>query len=246
MSGRGRKAGERSPLLGGDAFAALVARAAAESWGGPSIGAVMTRCGAALAGAVYRESASTDAAPADRPVDLTGMDCVTFLMNAFAFARLLRAGGSASPKRFLEHVESLRRRGGRRASGVNECYEDCLDDWTARGLVRDITPALGGRRLRSVPKAQSGRTGAPRPVCCAAPDALERAAALEEGDIATVFAAGGGGAVSAEHVGLLRRDGAKVGFLHMREGAGVVSEPSFPAWARRFPGVAGVSILRPI
>jgi hypothetical protein len=84
-------------------------------------------------------------------VNMDGMDCWTLFEIALGMARLVALRPPPyQPREMLRLIEIDRYRGGRctgRFDSRLHHLEDWIQDNERRGLVRDITPSLGGRKL---------------------------------------------------------------------------------------------------
>jgi hypothetical protein len=81
--------------------------------------------------------------------NFNGLDCWTFFEVSLAFARMLdEPRDNWTPGTFLHYIELDRYRGGRCDGYLSRLHylEDWLHDNDRRGLVRDLTRALGGVR----------------------------------------------------------------------------------------------------
>ena len=84
-------------------------------------------------------------------VNMKGMDCWTLFEIALAMGRLVALHSPPySPQEMLRLIEMDRYRGGRctgRFDSRLHHLEDWIQDNERRGLVKDITPSLGGKKL---------------------------------------------------------------------------------------------------
>ena len=82
-------------------------------------------------------------------VNLRAFDCVTFVENAVVLAGMIRAGKTDFAD-FAAALERIRYRGGRRNGYPSRLhyFTDWLRDNGRRGIVRDITAAIGGCPFR--------------------------------------------------------------------------------------------------
>ncbi len=78
-------------------------------------------------------------------VNITGLDCVTFVENCLIFSRLIKEG-KADFEDYMKELEKIRYR-----NGINEGYSSRLHyftDWIydneQKGIVNDITQVIGG------------------------------------------------------------------------------------------------------
>jgi hypothetical protein len=119
------------------------------------IGTAIAEIGRTFVGTAYVPQTLEVQGPEGLVIDFQGLDCVTFVENAFALARFVRGGGagllddrSAAEARYQQLLAELRYR-----DGVIDGYPSRLhyfSDWIAdnarRGLVVDIGAELGGVR----------------------------------------------------------------------------------------------------
>jgi hypothetical protein len=82
-------------------------------------------------------------------VNLRAFDCITFVENAVVLAGMIRAGKTGFAD-FSAALERIRYRGGRCDGYPSRLhyFTDWLRDNGRRGIVRDITPSIGGRPFR--------------------------------------------------------------------------------------------------
>ncbi len=80
-------------------------------------------------------------------VNLRGLDCLTFVENAVALARISNVD-SLRVKHFLEQLEKIRYRKGRRTdySSRLHYFSDWIFDNQQKGVLTDITEKIGGIR----------------------------------------------------------------------------------------------------
>lgn len=134
---------------GEDKFQQLVVRAKAENWKSLPIGERTAAVGQAMVGTPYRSyTLEIDNRIESPSVNFKGVDCWTFFEIALGFARMLdEPETNWTPQTLLRYIELDRYRSG-------ECTGDYLsrlhylEDWLydndRRGLVQDLTRALGG------------------------------------------------------------------------------------------------------
>jgi hypothetical protein len=111
------------------------------------IGQIVTRIGRTFVGAPYVPGTLDPDGPEKLIVNLREFDCVTFVENSLALARTARAG-SVDVNDYIEELRRIRYR-----DGVSVRYPERLhyfSEWIAanseKGIVRDMTAALGGLR----------------------------------------------------------------------------------------------------
>ncbi|MDP5169056.1 MAG: DUF1460 domain-containing protein [Bacteroidia bacterium] len=109
------------------------------------IGEVMVEVGKGLLGTPYvAQTLEIDAAE-PLVINLTGLDCTTFLENAVVFSRLLKLG-NLTEQSFQTELEALRYRDGVRdgyGSRLHYFTEWMLDN-EEKGVIRQISEELGG------------------------------------------------------------------------------------------------------
>ena len=134
-------------------FQAKVRQAAERGLDTVPIGTAVAEIGRTFVGTAYVPQTLEVEGPERLVIDFRGLDCVTFVENAFALARFVRAGGAgllpdrpAAEAAYGRLLAELRYRG-----GVIDGYPSRLhyfSDWIAdnarRGLVVDIGAELGG------------------------------------------------------------------------------------------------------
>ena len=82
-------------------------------------------------------------------INLRAFDCVTFVENAIVLAAMIRAGKTDFAD-FAAALERIRYRGGRRRGYPSRLhyFTDWLRDNERKGILRDITAAIGGIPFR--------------------------------------------------------------------------------------------------
>jgi hypothetical protein len=82
-------------------------------------------------------------------INLRAFDCVTFVENALVLAGMIRAGKTGFMD-FAADLERIRYRGGRRRGYPSRLhyFTDWLRDNGRKGIVREITAAIGGSPFR--------------------------------------------------------------------------------------------------
>jgi hypothetical protein len=139
----------RTVFRGQDRFNQLVARAKADNWSSLPIGERTAAVGQAMVGTSYRSfTLEVDNRIESPSVNFTGLDCWTFFETSLALARMLgEPEENWTPERLLHYIETDRYRGGE-CTGAYLSRLHYLEDWlydnNRRGLVTDLTRALGG------------------------------------------------------------------------------------------------------
>lgn len=113
---------------------------------GETVAELMVRAGKSMEGQPY-VAGTLDESPEELRIYLTKTDCIIFVETCLALARTAKDGGDFQA--FANEVRQSRYRGGR-----TEAYADRLHyttEWArqgeARGVLQDITRALGGEPL---------------------------------------------------------------------------------------------------
>jgi hypothetical protein len=139
-------------FVGPQKFQQLMNRGYRAGWAKLPLGERVNKFALALRGTPYvnytLELHDTIEAPS---VNMHGMDCWTLFEIALCMARLVALHPPPySPQEMLRLIEMDRYRGGRctgRFDSRLHHLEDWIQDNARRGLVKDITPSLGGRKL---------------------------------------------------------------------------------------------------
>ena len=139
-------------FIGQQKFQQLMNRGYRAGWAKLPIGERVNKFALALRGTPYvnytLELHDTIEAPS---VNMNGMDCWTLFEIALCMARLVALHPPPySPQGMLRLIEMDRYRNGRctgRFDSRLHHLEDWIQDNERRGLVKDITPSLGGKKL---------------------------------------------------------------------------------------------------
>ena len=262
---------------GQDQFNRLVAKAKAGNWKALPIGERTAAVGQALAGTRYMHfTLEIDNRIESPSVNFQGMDCWTFFEIALSFARMLNEPESNwTPERMLHYIEMDRYRGG-------ECTGDYLsrlhylEDWLydndRRGLVEDMTRALGGRSVphsaremsagwrhyrylaanRSLlgPLARMEANVSSRPLYEIPKDRVAGIESkLRSGDIIGIISRDGG-RYSTAHVGLaLRTSDGVLHFMHASSPSNygrVIVDSELSKYLYRYRSDSGILVARPL
>jgi len=258
-------------FVGVPIFNEILGRAQAEHWSRLPIGEIVGRVGIALVGTPY--VASTLELYDDREVcsvNLNGLDCVTFYEISLGFARMLLHGGRA-PKDLLREITFTRYRGGKLDGYLSRLHytSDWIEDNDAKGVVRNLTPALPGairmdkridfmsthpnayRQLRAnpglVPRMAALETKISSRKPWYVPNASVSAAEplLQTGDIVGIATSAGG--LDCSHTGLVYVDNSGTRrFLNASSAKGqVVLGERLSEYAANYRRNIGVMIARP-
>jgi hypothetical protein len=120
-------------------------RVAAEKWNRLPIGDLMGNIGTLLLGTPYVGGTLEGTGPEICRADLTGLDCVTFFENVLAMARCSKLG-TPSWDAFIKQITRTRYRDGQLDGYASRLHytAEWIENNVAKGIVRDVTPDLGG------------------------------------------------------------------------------------------------------
>lgn len=256
-------------------FDALVAQA--DAWKSLPIGERVAAVGRAMTGTPYRHYTLEIDDRIEAPsANLIAMDCWTFFEQALAFARMLAEPREQwTPETMLKHLERDRYRGGD-CDGTYLSRLHYLEEWIVdngrRGLVQNITGALGGSRVTVTAREmtvnwRSYRYLKANPALRAGIHAMEERVEgigmtmlpkskvpgiegkLKSGDIVCIATRDAGG-FGTSHVGLAYRgsDGV-LHFMHAsapRNYGKVVLDSRLSEYLSRFKTIAGIMVARPV
>jgi hypothetical protein len=128
------------------------------------IGDLVVAMGRTLLGLPYKANTLEQPGEEHLVVNLHEFDCVTFCENALAFARTITLH-MTTPADFERQLLLIRYRGGNIQGYQSRLhyFADWVADNEAKGLVRDITHRLGGRRdTRAITFMSEHRDAYPR------------------------------------------------------------------------------------
>jgi hypothetical protein len=109
------------------------------------IGEIIARLGATFVGTPYEPHVLEVSGPERLVVNLRELDCVTFVENVLALARMIRAGQDDFAT-FRAELTRIRYRDGRIDGYPSRLhyFSDWIADNEKKGLLRDLTRELGG------------------------------------------------------------------------------------------------------
>ena len=259
-------------------FDRLVQQARANNWKSLPIGERTAAVGQGLVGTRYKSyTLEIDNRVESPSVNFVGMDCWTFFEIALGFARMLdEPETNWMPERLLHYIEIDRYRDGE-CTGEYLSRLHYLEDWLAdnnrRGLVRDLTPDLGGvsvphsaremtqgwRHYRYLAKNKSLLGPLARMEARVSERPLyqipkNRVASIESrlktGDIIGIISHDRGGLFSTSHVGLaLRTSDGVLHFMHAsapHNFAHVVVDMRLSSYLARYRSDTGILVGRPL
>ena len=110
---------------------------------------IVVETGQRFLGAPYEPATLEREGPEELVVNLRAFDCVTFVENAIVLAGLIRAGKTGFAD-YLAALERIRYRRGRLDGYASRLhyFTDWLYDNGRKGIVRDVTRAIGGVPFR--------------------------------------------------------------------------------------------------
>jgi len=255
-----------------------VVAAKRENWKSLPIGERTAAVGQALTGTRYKHFTLEIDNRIEAPsVNFQGMDCWTFFEISLALARMLNESEENwTPERLLHYIEMDRYRGGT-CTGEYLSRLHYLEDWLydndQRGLVSDITRALGGksvphsaremsigwRHYRYLAANKSLRGPLARMEARVSSRPLyqipkNRVASIESklrsGDIIGIISRDRGGLYSTAHVGLALRSGdGTLHFLHAsapNNYGRVVVDSRLSGYLNRYSRDSGILVARPL
>jgi hypothetical protein len=256
-------------------FAALVAEAQQQNWRALPLGDRVIAVAKAFLGTRYVNYTLEIDDHIEAPsVNMDGLDCWTFYEISLAFARMLEMKSSNySPSDLLALIELDRYRDGR-CNGSYTSRLHFLEDWIydneRRGLVKNLTVALGGVPMRGrylnemshhwresrylrhnlelVPQiAAIEQRIASRSIYQIPREQVSRIESrIRNGDVICITGRGPEG--FTEHVGLAYRDGAgTVHFMHAsKDERQVVIDVALHQYVYRYRKFAGIMVVRPL
>lgn len=121
---------------------------------GVAVGDAMASLGRTFVGTPYVPHTLEPPGPERLVIDFRGLDCVTFVENVLTLTRFVREPDAAAllerrwdaERRYETLLAEARYRGGRVSGYPSRLhyFSDWITDGQAKGLVRDVTRALGG------------------------------------------------------------------------------------------------------
>lgn len=112
------------------------------------IGAIIVRIGTSFLGTKYTPGTLEPEGPERLVINLAELDCVTYIENVLALARIVRAE-TPTWEAFIGELERIRYRGGDLDGYASRLhyFSEWIDDNERLGLVRNVTQDLGGVAL---------------------------------------------------------------------------------------------------
>lgn len=117
----------------------------AQDYSDNSVGEIMIGVGKSFLGTPYVGKTLEINAEEPLVVDLTGLDCTTFLENAVVFTRLIQAG-NLTEEAFYTELENLRYRDGERDGYLSRLhyFTDWILENERKGIITQVSEELGG------------------------------------------------------------------------------------------------------
>ena len=240
-------------------------------------GEAVVKLGETFLGVPYVANTLEAPGPERLVVDLTGFDCVTFVETALVLARLARGEGTpvgrgGDGEALEAYAAELRRLRYRRGTldgypSRLHYFSEWIADNAAKGLVRDVSEALGGARLtRPVDYMSTHPEAYPRLGDAATLAAVRQAEValserarfavplarvaevaprIENGDVIAVTTSVPG--LDVTHTGLAARAGGRLHLLHAPAPGRSVEVSALPLaeWLARDPAQVGIMVARP-
>jgi hypothetical protein len=112
------------------------------------IGDVITAVGMEFLGTDYEAFALEKKGEEQLVINLTGLDCTTFLENAVVFARLIKMNKTEFSD-YQKELTSIRYREGKLEGYPSRLhyFSDWIYDNTRKGIVEDVTQEIGGEKI---------------------------------------------------------------------------------------------------
>ncbi len=115
------------------------------------IGDVIAAIGRSFIGTDYEASTLDKPAEEAEPliINLTGLDCYTFLESALVFGRTIKSNNFGFDA-YKKELVNIRYRDGKRTDYISRLhyFTDWIFDMQKRGIVKDITKEIGGIRYK--------------------------------------------------------------------------------------------------
>jgi hypothetical protein len=113
------------------------------------IGNVITSIGMQFLGTNYEAFALEKEGDEQLVINLTGLDCTTFLENAVVFSRLIKSGKSNFTD-YQNELTYIRYRDGKLDGYPSRLhyFSDWIYNNTSKGIVKDVTKEIGGEKIK--------------------------------------------------------------------------------------------------
>jgi len=113
------------------------------------IGDIITSVGKSFLGTDYVAHTLEKGDTEQLVINLTGLDCTTFLENALVFSRLIKEGKTTF-KDYENELEKIRYRDGKLDQYPSRLhyFSDWIYNNTHKGIVKDVTKEIGGEPIK--------------------------------------------------------------------------------------------------
>jgi hypothetical protein len=235
------------------------------------IGDVITTVGMQFLGTDYEAFALEKENEEQLVINLTGLDCTTFLENTLVFSRMIKAGKSDFTD-YQKELTFVRYRDGKLSGYPSRLhyFSDWIFDNTRKGLVEDVTKETGGEKIRFKTGFMSSNPDKYKQLK-SSPEFTKQIKSQEEvinkrdyyyipknkvssvenkiqnGDLIAITTNQKG--LDIGHVGIaVKKDNGRIHFMHAPlAGSKVqISEDPLPVYLSRIKKHTGIIILRPL
>ncbi|HUF11543.1 MAG TPA: N-acetylmuramoyl-L-alanine amidase-like domain-containing protein [Longimicrobiales bacterium] len=232
-------------------------------------GAMIVRIGESFLGTRYTPGTLEAEGPEHLVINLEELDCVTYIENVLALARIVRAGEPTWPA-FVKELERIRYRDGELDGYASRLhyFSEWISDNESLGLMRNITRDLGGVRLTEAIDFMSTHADLYRQLADSATlaqiremearlneqerwyipegDLSEAVSRLENGDIIAATSAIDGLDVAHTGFAVRRRDGVYLMHAPLVGKDVQLSETPIDQRIRRIEAQDGIMVARPL
>ena len=113
------------------------------------IGDVIVEIGKSFIGTDYLAHSLETDGDEQLVINLTGLDCTTFLENSLVLARCIK-GGDTTFENYQNELQFIRYRGGLIEGYPSRLhyFSDWIYDNAAKGVVEDVTKEIGGKKIK--------------------------------------------------------------------------------------------------
>lgn len=233
------------------------------------MGEAMIATGRCFLGTPYEARTLELPGPENLVVNFRGLDCTTFVENVLAFGRM-KFEGREDWESYLHNLEQIRYRDGTLQGYASRLhyFSDWIRDNQKKGLVKDITPEIGGvstlkeinfmgmhpelypalgrgdhlDRIRNIEASLSSEALFILP----AEEVAGKEGALQDGDIIALATNIQGLDVTHTGIAITGSDG-RVHLLHAStQGAVMISKEPISEYLKKIKGNTGIIVVRPL
>lgn len=241
----------------------------AQAWNDKPIGIVNAMVAQLFITRDYKAGTLEQPGPEHCRFTSEGFDCVTLAETVLALARSIKQG-HCNYDQFLRELQQLRYRDGKVQGYLSRLHytAEWISDNQKKGLLRNITTSLGGKRLHKritfmsthpelypalrdsnalIPhiRAIERRLSRDPLVYIPISKLSSSLAAIQSGDIIAFVSAKEG--LDYAHLGIALRSQGKLGIIHASSRIGkVVYEPDLTQYVRSVQGILGITVARPL